>query len=70
MGIARQSGYWRDGVFHVPRCVGALSRVHRTWYQRRAPFVSNAMWMTSLADPDGYRLEFESQTDVPEGTEL
>jgi len=34
------------------------------------PFVSNGMWMTSLADPDGYRLEFESQTDVPEGTEL
>jgi uncharacterized glyoxalase superfamily protein PhnB len=26
------------------------------------------MWVTSLRDPDGYRLEFESPTDVPEGT--
>ena len=32
------------------------------------PFVSNGMWLTSLADPDGYRLDFESDTDVPEGT--
>jgi len=28
------------------------------------------MWVTSLTDPDGYRLEFESLTDVPEDTEL
>jgi hypothetical protein len=34
------------------------------------PFVSNGMWMTSLVDPDGYRLEFESQTDVEEETAL
>ena len=27
------------------------------------------LWVTSLIDPDGYRLEFESPTDVPEGTE-
>lgn len=26
------------------------------------------MWVTSLRDPDGYRLEFESLTDVPEET--
>jgi hypothetical protein len=26
------------------------------------------MWVTSLRDPDGYSIEFESQTDVPEGT--
>lgn len=30
------------------------------------PFVGNAMWVTSLTDPDGYRLEFESPTDAPE----
>ena len=34
------------------------------------PFVGNAMWVTSLRDPDGYRLDFESYTDVPEGTEF
>ncbi|MCG3121375.1 MAG: hypothetical protein ALAOOOJD_04440 [bacterium] len=32
------------------------------------PFVGNGMWVTSLLDPDGYRIEFESYTDVPEGT--
>ena len=32
------------------------------------PFVGNNMWVTSLTDPDGYRLEFESYTDVPEET--
>jgi hypothetical protein len=26
------------------------------------------MWVTSLRDPDGYRIEFESYTDVPEDT--
>jgi lactoylglutathione lyase len=33
------------------------------------PFVGNGMWVTSLTDPDGYRVDFESTTDVPEGTE-
>jgi lactoylglutathione lyase len=32
------------------------------------PFVGNAMWVTSVQDPDGYKLEFESYTDVPEET--
>ncbi|MBA3341445.1 MAG: VOC family protein [Gemmatimonadaceae bacterium] len=32
------------------------------------PFVGNAMWVTSLRDPDGYRVDFESYTDVPEET--
>jgi lactoylglutathione lyase len=34
------------------------------------PFVGNGMWVTSLSDPDGYRIDFESYTDVPEDTEL
>lgn len=32
------------------------------------PFVGNGMWVTSLRDPDGYRVEFESYTDIPEET--
>jgi hypothetical protein len=32
------------------------------------PFVGNNMWVASYTDPDGYRLDFESQTDVPEDT--
>lgn len=30
------------------------------------PFVGNGMWVTSLADPDGYWIDFESLMDVPE----
>jgi hypothetical protein len=26
------------------------------------------MWVTSLRDPDGYSVEFQSQTDEPEDT--
>ena len=32
------------------------------------PFVGNNMWVVSCVDPDGYRLDFESATDVPEET--
>ncbi len=34
--------------------------------QVSTPFVGNAMWVTSLSDPDGFRLDFESFTDAPE----
>lgn len=32
------------------------------------PYVGNGLWVTALADPDGYRIDFESPTDVPEDT--
>ena len=32
------------------------------------PFVGNNMWVTQIAGPDGYKLYFESNTDVPEET--
>lgn len=34
----------------------------------KEPFVGNNMWVVSLHDPDGYKLDFESDTDVPEET--
>jgi lactoylglutathione lyase len=34
----------------------------------REPFVGNNMWVITLIDPDGYNLDFESATDVPEET--
>ena len=34
----------------------------------KEPFVGNQMWVVSLDDPDGYHLDFESPTDVKEGT--
>ena len=30
------------------------------------PFVGNGMWMTTVHDPDGYVLHFESDTDAEE----
>jgi lactoylglutathione lyase len=33
------------------------------------PFVGNGMWVTSVSDPDGYKLFFESATDAPEESE-
>ena len=37
--------------------------------QASKPFVGNRMWVTSLVDPDGYELHFESLTDAPEEME-
>jgi len=34
------------------------------------PEVGNRLWVTHLADPDGYKLFFESPTDVAEDTKL
>lgn len=36
----------------------------------KEPFVGNNMWVTSVSDPDGYKLYFESPTDVAEETTL
>ena len=54
-------------------CTDALTiyrEVTSRGIQASRPFVGNGMWVTSLSDPDGYRLEFESLTDVPEETVL
>ncbi len=54
-------------------CADALAlylEVKSRGIQASKPFVGNGMWVTSLSDPDGYRIDFESYTDVPEGTEF
>lgn len=38
--------------------------------QASRPFVGNGMWVISLLDADGYKIDFESITDVPEDTVL
>jgi catechol 2,3-dioxygenase-like lactoylglutathione lyase family enzyme len=56
-------------VFFI--CHDALSiwrEVTARGVEASRPFVGNGMWVTSLRDPDGYRVEFESLTSVPEGT--
>lgn len=76
--------YWRDGrpggwpagplgqgVSICFLCADAIALYHASLargLEPSRPFVGNNLWVTSLIDPDGYRLEFESPTDVPEDT--
>ena len=60
-----------EGVSVCFQCRDALAIYHETLSRNlepRRPFVGNNMWVTILADPDGYKLDFESPTDVPEET--
>ena len=77
--------YWKDGrpagapagplgqgVSICFMCADAIAIYHearRRGLSPSRPFVGNNLWVTALTDPDGYRLDFESPTDVPEDTE-
>jgi lactoylglutathione lyase len=57
-------------IYFICEDVVAIYREIRSrGVQASRPFVGNRMWVTSLTDPDGYRLEFESDTDAPEEAE-
>ena len=61
-----------QGVSICFMCADAIAIYHDALARGLAPsrpFVGNNLWVTSFRDPDGYRLDFESPTDVPEGTE-
>ena len=61
-----------QGVTISFQCRDALAfyrEVTRRGIQASRPVVGNGMWVTSLSDPDGYRIDFESPTDQPEETE-
>lgn len=76
--------YWKDGrpggspdgvlgqgVCICFVCADAIAVYHKgkaQGLQPSTPFVGNGLWVTSFVDPDGYRLDFESPTDVPEDT--
>jgi catechol 2,3-dioxygenase-like lactoylglutathione lyase family enzyme len=52
-------------------CADAIALYHAArarGLEASRPFVGNGLWVTSLSDPDGYRLEFESPAEAPEGT--
>jgi len=54
-------------------CEDALAiyrKVTSRGIQAKNPFVGNGMWVTGLSDPDGYKLSFESPTEVSEDTEF
>jgi lactoylglutathione lyase len=62
-----------EGVSIYFMCEDALA-IYRDAASRgikvgRNPFVGNGMWVVPFSDPDGYRIDFESPTDVPEETE-
>ena len=72
-GGVRPEGVLGQGVNLCFQCEDAVALYHefRTrGLEPSEPFVGNSMWVTSLRDPDGYRVEFESMTDVPEDTKL
>jgi lactoylglutathione lyase len=70
---ANGRGELGEGVSICFICQDALA-IHREvtakGIEASKPFVGNGMWVTSLTDPDGYRIDFESYTDVPEDTEF
>jgi catechol 2,3-dioxygenase-like lactoylglutathione lyase family enzyme len=62
-----------EGVSIVFTCEDALAiyrEVTSRGIEASEPQVLNHLWATTLSDPDGYRIEFESPTDVPEDTKL
>lgn len=76
--------YWRDGapggapegrlgqgVSVCFMCVDAIAIYHEITARgvaAKRPFVGNGLWVVSVQDPDGYRLDFESPTDAAEET--
>jgi len=53
------------------QCADALALYHEFTAKGvviKEPFVGNNMWVVAFNDPDGYSLDFESETDVPEET--
>ncbi|HLX93534.1 MAG TPA: VOC family protein [Puia sp.] len=59
------------GISICFQCKDALALYHEFSAQgieMKEPFVGNNMWVVCLNDQDGYRLDFESPTDVPEET--
>jgi len=72
-GGQRPEGVLGQGVNLCFQCEDALA-LYREFRSRglepSEPFVGNNMWVTSLRDPDGYRVEFESVTDAPEEMKL
>ncbi|MGA2096495.1 MAG: VOC family protein [Candidatus Acidiferrum sp.] len=72
-GSSKPSGKLGEGVNVCFQCRDALAIYHEALSRgirvSRNPFVGNALWVVPFSDPDGYRFEFASPTDVPEETE-
>lgn len=73
-----RAGGWPEGVLGQGvsvcfMCEDALALMRQASARGVSPsqtlFVGNGMWVVSYVDPDGYRIDFESDTDAPEETE-
>jgi catechol 2,3-dioxygenase-like lactoylglutathione lyase family enzyme len=72
-GVWVPKGKVGEGVSICFMCRDTLEIYHEVTgrgIRASRPFVGNGLWVTSLLDPDGYKIEFESPTDVPEETEF
>jgi lactoylglutathione lyase len=68
-----QEGKLGTGVSICFTCRDALKiyrEIKLRGIEAARPFVGNSMWVTSVRDPDGYRIDFESYTDAPEESVL
>lgn len=66
-----QQGPRGTGVSITFQCTDALALYHEftaKGVEIKEPFVGNNLWVVAFDDPDGYRLDFESPTDVEEET--
>src|SRR5262245_32734470 len=62
-----------NGVSLCFMCRDAIAIYHQArerGLDASEPEVGNGLWVTGLSDPDGYKLFFESPTDIPEDTKL
>jgi len=67
------SGKLGEGVSVVFSCEDALAifrEITARGLKPSEPQVGNGLWNFSVMDPDGYRIEFASPTDVAEDTRL
>jgi len=65
----RLEGKVGEGVSICFICKDAIALYHEfrgRGLDASRPFVGNGLWVTTVMDPDGYRLDFESPTDAEE----
>lgn len=70
---AQNRGKFGNGVSIAFNCKDALAiyrEVTARGIHTQEPFVGNHLWVVGVTDPDGYRMEFASPTDVPEETKF
>lgn len=65
---SRQLGEGVEIFFICQDSLAIYNQIKERGLKPAEPFVGNNMWVVGLRDPDGYKISFESPTDVPEET--